>query len=451
MARAICDLDAVSRWAVTGTPVQNRLGDLATLLRFARAYPYTDPKQFETDVSQLWKEARSEEAVRRLTLLSSTLLLRRPQSTINLPRRQDWSSAVEFSSIERKIYGEAKERVILKIDEALNNGSETSRSYTYANVLQQIESLRLICDLGKYFHCRHKQQENQLDAADFSNAWQNIAQATFNSEREMGALICHQCQEKVDMTQTALEYFSASTKAMFFACLTYLCPECTLKVGPKSRMPTCGHAPSCDVTHVSTAAESLEEVHDTAATWSSPPLTTQFEAPSKVQALVADICRQPPGTKSVVFSTWRMTLDLVEKALTQASIPNVRFDGNVKQKDRRSVMDKFKSDPNVRVMLLTLSCGAVGLTLTVASRAYLMEPHWNPTLEDQALARIHRIGQTREVTTIRFFIRDSFEEEVIKLQAKKRQLAAVLLGPHDGSLDIGNKCWDRLHELRQLL
>jgi hypothetical protein len=93
------------------------------------------------------------------------------------------------------------------------------------------------------------------------------------------------------------------------------------------------------------------------------------------------------------------------------------------------------------------------LTLTEASRAYLMEPHWyvvltrafsvslvhskprftrNPTIEEQALARIHRIGQRREVTTVRFYIRDSFEERVMETQESKRNLAGVLLSGHDG-------------------
>jgi SNF2 family DNA or RNA helicase len=72
------------------------------------------------------------------------------------------------------------------------------------------------------------------------------------------------------------------------------------------------------------------------------------------------------------------------------------------------------------------------LTLTEASRAYLMEPHWNPTIEEQALARIHRIGQTRQVTTVRFYIRDSFEERVMEVQESKKNLAGVLLSGHDG-------------------
>ncbi|OBR07059.1 WD domain-containing protein [Colletotrichum higginsianum IMI 349063] len=62
-----------------------------------------------------------------------------------------------------------------------------------------------------------------------------------------------------------------------------------------------------------------------------------------------------------------------------------------------------------------------------------MEPHWNPNLEEQALARVHRMGQTREVTTVRLYMRDSFEEQVMEVQKTKKQLAGLLLSPHDGS------------------
>lgn len=71
---------------------------------------------------------------------------------------------------------------------------------------------------------------------------------------------------------------------------------------------------------------------------------------------------------SVVFSTWRLTLDVVEAGLNQHSIANVRFDGKVPQKDRQSVVNRFKNDPNIRVMLLTLSCGAVGSVLKQTRR-----------------------------------------------------------------------------------
>ncbi|TDZ16658.1 DNA repair protein RAD5A [Colletotrichum orbiculare MAFF 240422] len=147
--------------------------------------------------------------------------------------------------------------------------------------------------------------------------------------------------------------------------------------------------------------------------------------PTKVTALIEDLQATPDDIKSVVFSTWTMTLDIIEVGLKQADISVLRYDGKVPQKERQKVIDRFRNDQSVRVLLLTLSCGAVGLTLTVASRAYLMEPSWNPTIEDQALARVHRMGQEKEVTTVRFLVRDSFEEAVVTNQKLKRELAGL--------------------------
>ncbi|KAI1255170.1 hypothetical protein MGN70_003234 [Eutypa lata] len=143
-----------------------------------------------------------------------------------------------------------------------------------------------------------------------------------------------------------------------------------------------------------------------------------------------------------------MTLDVVEEGIKRAGINHVRFDGKVPQKERQAVIDKFRRDPSVQVMLLTLSCGAVGLTLTEASCAYLMEPHWNPTIEEQALARVHRLGQKNEVTTVRFFVRDTFEERVMKVQESKKDLASALFSAQDGNQAVSGS---RLEWLCNLL
>ncbi|KAK4071004.1 uncharacterized protein Triagg1_6371 [Trichoderma aggressivum f. europaeum] len=347
MAHSICALESVARWAVTGTPIQNRLADLSTLLRFIRAHPYTDPKAFDTDISRFWKSGKDEEAVRRLKHLSTSLLLRRPKATIHLPQRRDMRCPVDFSREERALYDEIREQAVSKIEEVLQNSSEVSRTGGYANVLQRVESLRLICDLGLYYHSRHQNLQHLMaEATD----WASVAQETFNVQRGMGPMVCAQCSSTLELTET--------------------------------------------IKNLSTGI------------------------PSKVKALITDIRSLPPDTKCVVFSTWRLTLDVIKAGLDQASISSIRFDGK---------WGKWLFD---RILLSWLTFPS--LTLTVASRAYLMEPHWNPTLEEQALARIHRIGQTQEVTTVRFYMRDSFEEQVAELQESKKNLAGVLLSPHDG-------------------
>ncbi|KAL7928886.1 SNF2 family N-terminal domain-containing protein [Trichoderma chlorosporum] len=427
MAHATCALNSVARWAVTGTPIQNRLGDLATLLKFIRAHPYTDPKVFDTDISRLWKSGGDEEAVKRLKHLSACLLLRRPKATINLPQRRDVRCPVDFSHEERALYDELREKAAAKIDEVLQNNSEASRAGGFVNVLQQIESLRLVCDLGLHYHSRHQNlQQLTAEAID----WASIAQETFNVQRGMGPIVCAHCSSTLELSEALFDDSTVPhTSPEFSRCLRFVCGDCTNKLGRVNRTVHCRHKPPCPTAPVSISTSVFEDVSGLI----SPQINIPSSGlPSKAKALIADIKSLPPDTKCVVFSTWRLTLDIVEAGLAQANISSIRFDGKVPQKDRQSVIEKFKSDPNLRVMLLTLSCGAVGLTLTVASRAYLMEPHWNPTLEEQALARIHRIGQTREVTTIRFYMRDSFEEQVMELQESKKNLAGVLLSPHDG-------------------
>ncbi|KAF1990979.1 hypothetical protein K402DRAFT_323601, partial [Aulographum hederae CBS 113979] len=130
---------------------------------------------------------------------------------------------------------------------------------------------------------------------------------------------------------------------------------------------------------------------------------------------------------SLVFSFWTSTLNIVGTALSRAGIEYTRIDGQMSQKNRIIALQKLRTDDSTKVLLLSLSCGAVGLNLTAASRVYLMEPHWNPSIEEQALARVHRIGQTKPVTTVRFIMRDTYEEHVVKVQDRKKNLTSLLL------------------------
>ncbi|KAF2680949.1 P-loop containing nucleoside triphosphate hydrolase protein [Lentithecium fluviatile CBS 122367] len=427
MARAICELEADCRWAVTGTPVQNHLNDLAALLKFIRAYPYDDHKRFDSDISHLWKADDAEEAVKRLKRLSRCLILRRAKKTIDLPPRHDVKCPVDFSRAEKAVYDSIREQTITKIDDALLHDTELSKSGAYVNFLQQIESMRLVCNLGLHYHTRHDKGPTQT-ATD----WPATAQKAFNIQREMETIICSQCASSLEMSEGLLDDTFLQDSPLFSRCLKYACAECSQKLRITGHKMVCGHTPRCPVAPVSTSNSELEETFSQASIRKPEQPVVDNGLPSKVRVLVSDLKALPIGVKSIVFSTWRLTLDIVEAGLNQAGIQCARFDGKVPQAQRQPVLNQFKTDPNIRVMLLTLQCGAVGLTLTEASRAYLMEPHWNPTIEEQALARIHRIGQKREVTTIRFYIRDSFEERVMEVQESKKNLAGILLSGHDG-------------------
>jgi SNF2 family DNA or RNA helicase len=135
------------------------------------------------------------------------------------------------------------------------------------------------------------------------------------------------------------------------------------------------------------------------------------------------------GHKALVFSQWTGLLDLVEPHLQNAGIRFTRLDGSTR--DRGAVVNEFQSEAGPPVMLVSLKAGGTGLNLTAADHVFLLDPWWNPAVEDQAADRAHRIGQDRPVMVYRMVAKDTVEERIFALQAKKRALADVALGDAD--------------------
>lgn len=132
------------------------------------------------------------------------------------------------------------------------------------------------------------------------------------------------------------------------------------------------------------------------------------------------------GHKALVFSQWTSLLDKIEPHLASAGIAFTRLDGQTR--DRAEVVAKFQSDDGPPVMLVSLKAGGTGLNLTAADHVFLLDPWWNPAVEDQAADRAHRIGQDRPVMVYRLVAKDTVEERILVLKEKKRALAEVALG-----------------------
>jgi superfamily II DNA or RNA helicase len=129
--------------------------------------------------------------------------------------------------------------------------------------------------------------------------------------------------------------------------------------------------------------------------------------------------------KALVFSQWTALLDRVEPHLRAADIDFARLDGQTRR--REEVVRRFQDDDGPPVMLISLRAGGTGLNLTAADHIFLLDPWWNPAVEDQAADRAHRIGQTRPVLVHRLVARDTVEERILALQQHKRALADVAL------------------------
>ncbi len=155
--------------------------------------------------------------------------------------------------------------------------------------------------------------------------------------------------------------------------------------------------------------------------------TIEANTSSKVQALTEKLEEVTnSGHKALVFSQWTSLLNLIEPHLNKKGIQFVRLDGSTK--DRQGVVNTFKNDEQCSVFLSSLKAGGVGLNLTEADHVFLVDPWWNPAVEDQAADRAHRIGQTKSVIVYRLVSKDTVEERILLLQDRKRQLAETALG-----------------------
>ncbi|HEY4241941.1 MAG TPA: DEAD/DEAH box helicase [Kofleriaceae bacterium] len=140
------------------------------------------------------------------------------------------------------------------------------------------------------------------------------------------------------------------------------------------------------------------------------------------------------GHRALVFSQWTSLLDLIEPHLEQEEIKFTRLDGTTH--DRAGVVAEFQAEGGPPVMLLSLKAGGTGLNLTAADHVFLVDPWWNPAVEDQAADRAHRIGQDKPVMVYRLVARDTVEERILELQDKKRALANAALSEAGGAAAI---------------
>jgi SNF2 family DNA or RNA helicase len=120
-------------------------------------------------------------------------------------------------------------------------------------------------------------------------------------------------------------------------------------------------------------------------------------------------------------------LGLIRERLKSEGVEYEYFDGSTSAPDREKAIQNFQNNESCRVFLISLKAGGVGLNLTAADYVYIVDPWWNPAVEQQAIDRTHRIGQTKNIFAYRMICKDSIEDKIIQLQERKRLLAKDLI------------------------
>jgi SNF2 family DNA or RNA helicase len=143
--------------------------------------------------------------------------------------------------------------------------------------------------------------------------------------------------------------------------------------------------------------------------------------------IVLDIVKNkiPGNEKVIIFSQWIKMLELIQSALPD--IPSLIYTGKLSTAEKESVIEKFNTDDSIRVLYITLKAGSVGLNLNIANNAIIVEPYFNRAEEDQAMTRIYRIGQTRDVKIYKLDISNSIEQWMKSLQRRKSKISDKIL------------------------
>ncbi|WVR08301.1 hypothetical protein IAU60_005350 [Kwoniella sp. DSM 27419] len=438
-AKAAFALHATYKWCLSGTPLQNRVGELYSLVRFLGADPFSHYFCKKCPCKSLhwqFKDKRTcdqcghkpmdhvcfwnteiltpiarygiEEggpghtAFKKLKILLDRMMLRRTKleraDDLGLPPRTIVVRRDYFSPQEKELYMSlftgAKRQFTTYIDQGtvLNN---------YSNIFSLITRMRqMACHPDLVL----KSKNSALGSG--------LPEGT----------VCRLCNDTAE-------------DAIMSACKHVFDRECIRQYLEVKQAR--GHSPECPVCHIEISIDleaeaiDMQEDNKKARQGILSRLDLQnWRSSSKLEALVEELekLRNKDCTiKSLVFSQFVSFLDLIAFRLQRAGFNICRLEGGMTPQQRDATIQHFMKNTHVTVFLISLKAGGVALNLTEASMVFMMDSWWNPSVEYQAMDRIHRLGQKRPVKVVKLVVEDSIEDQIVQLQQKKLAMTEAAL------------------------
>ncbi|KAJ3023132.1 UNVERIFIED_CONTAM: hypothetical protein HDU68_008757 [Siphonaria sp. JEL0065] len=486
VARACVQLNATHRWCLTGTPVQNKIGELYSLIDFLDIKPYCHWDKFRDEIEKPFRAGKHKRVMKRVQALLKAICLRRTKNSMLdgkpiitlLPKTVELVEA-HFSAAEREFYQSLEKKTLLKFNAYLKAGTVMQN---YSNILVLLLRLRQAC-------CHPT-----LVAQNFSEAPPELLEAA-----EASAV------KAVDPLQVLSPEIQQRLLGMKLK-TAYECPICFDAISDGKIIPGCGHVycSDCILGHVAAAGANgghddekvcpqcrgeipvnelvsvdsflkcakkaglmlngreKENERDNGKELSvkaKGKLPKRFIAKddddddetgeedvvgdedvdmsdgwissTKIDQLsnvLLSIRRDNPSEKTIVFTQFRGMMDLCEKPLRENKIGFVRYDGSMSADQRDAAVTTLKEDPETTVIIVSLKCGSLGLNLTCANHVIILDFWWNVAVENQAVDRVHRFGQKRAVSVHRIAIRDTVEQRILQLQSEKQEMFNAALG-----------------------
>ncbi|KAM3458923.1 hypothetical protein MY3296_000070 [Beauveria thailandica] len=435
-AKACFALKTNYRWCLTGTPLQNRIGEFFSLIRFLNIKPFASylckqcpcsTLEWSMDVDHRCKSCGhggmqhvsvfnqellnpiqkfgnfgpGRGAFRKLRLMTKRIMLRR--------LKKDHTNAMELPVkeifVNRQFFGEEENDFAGSI---MTNGRRKFDTYVHQNIL--LNNYANI--FGLIMQMRQVADHPDLLLKKNAEGGQNV-------------LVCCICDEPSEDTVRS-------------RCKHDFCRACVASYIHSTDEPDC---PRCHIP-LSIDLEQPEIEQDLSMVKKSSIINRikmeNWTSSSKIELLVHELHKLRSNNashKSIIFSQFTTMLQLVEWRLRRAGITTVMLDGSMTPAQRQASIEHFMNNVDVECFLVSLKAGGVALNLTEASRVFIVDPWWNPAAEWQSADRCHRIGQTRPCTITRLCIEDSVESRMVLIQEKKTSMIHSTVNGDDKAME----------------
>ncbi|CAK9782798.1 hypothetical protein CC85DRAFT_261889 [Cutaneotrichosporon oleaginosum] len=379
-------LSIVPKWRLllTGTPVQNNLQELVSLLMFIHTDMFADAEPY---LRQIFKVQSASAATllsasrtsRARTMLSPFVLRRRKANVLTLPPKIETVEECDMTPAQARLYRETMRR-----------------------------SRKVIAEMG----------EDALEAAAAADD-EGKAAATKKKKSAKDAKVA------VSSSNILMDLRKAANHPLLFRRLY-------TKAKVEAIAKACLNTPQWADSRLDYVIEDLEimsdaeihnfvKEHDELAKFALAP--SVFLEGGKMQALVAHIERcKAEGKRMLLFSQFTMILNILQVALDHIGVKWTRLDGATRTDERQGLVDEFNDDTDITVFLLSTKAGGVGINLTAASVVVIFDQDFNPHNDRQAADRAYRIGQEREVEVIKLVSRGSIDEDILSIGLTKLEL-----------------------------
>lgn len=447
-SRAAGKLNTKKRWCLTGTPLQNRIGEMYSLIRYMKLDPFHSYFCTKCDCkSEDWKFSDGRrcdlcqhppmlhtnffnhftlkniqkfgiaglglEGFNNLRLLLDHVMLRRTKieraDDLGLPPRVVEIRRDFFNEEEKDLYQSLYSDSKRKFNDYVAEGVVLNN---YANIFTLITRMRQLADHPDLVLKRVGSNaiSNEIDGVIMCQLCDDEAEEPIESK-------CHHRFCRMCIQEYMESFMGASNKLE--------CPVCHIGLSIDLEQP---------------AIEVDEELFTKASIVNRIKLGAhggEWRSSTKIEALVEELykLRSDRHTiKSIVFSQFTSMLDLIQWRLKRAGFNTVKLLGSMSPQQRDNTIKHFMENTEVEVFLVSLKAGGVALNLCEASQVFLMDPWWNPSVEWQSMDRVHRIGQKRPIRITRFCIEDSIELKIIELQEKKANMIHATINNDDAAI-----------------